>query len=75
MVDDNMLSIAFDERKSVEKTNDLLKIFNSSESINETGKVILSNIPKKLERSSKYLTHPVFNSYHSETEMTRYLKN
>ncbi len=74
MVDDNMLSIAFDERKSVEKTNDLLKIFNSSESINETGKVILSNIPKKLERSSKYLTHPVFNSYHSETEMTRYLK-
>ncbi len=50
MVDDNMLSIAFDERKSVEKTNDLLKIFNSSESINETGKVILSNIPIKLER-------------------------
>jgi len=74
MVDDNKLSMAFDERKTVEKTNDLLKIFNSAESINETGKVILNNIPKNLERSSKFLTHPVFNSYHSETEMLRYLK-
>ena len=74
LVDENMLSVAFDERKNVEKTNELLKIFNSAESINETGKVVLSNIPKNLERSSEYLTHPVFNSYHSETEMTRYLK-
>jgi len=74
MVDDNKLSMAFDERKTVEKTNDLLKIFNSAESINETGKIILNNIPKNLERSSKFLTHQVFNSYHSETEMLRYLK-
>jgi glycine dehydrogenase len=69
-----MISVAFDERKSIEKTNMLLKIFNSAESINETGKVTLSNIPKNLTRTSKYLTHPVFNSYHSETEMLRYLK-
>ncbi len=74
MVGDSMISVAFDERKSIEKTNMLLKIFNSAESINETGKVTLSNIPKNLTRTSKYLTHPVFNSYHSETEMLRYLK-
>ena len=43
LVDDNMLSVAFDERKNVEKTNELLKIFNSAESINETGKVVLNN--------------------------------
>jgi glycine dehydrogenase len=30
--------------------------------------------PAKLARASKYLTHPVFNSYHSETEMLRYMK-
>jgi glycine dehydrogenase len=34
----------------------------------------LSNLPKKLLRTSTYLDHPVFNSYHSETEMLRYLK-
>ena len=36
--------------------------------------VSLPNLPKNLLRSSKYLEHPVFNSYHSETEMLRYLK-
>ncbi len=33
-----------------------------------------SAIPASLMRSSSYLTHPVFNSHHSETEMLRYLK-
>jgi len=32
------------------------------------------NIPPTLVRKSEYLTHPVFNTYHSETEMMRYLK-
>ncbi|NRB39981.1 MAG: aminomethyl-transferring glycine dehydrogenase [Pseudomonadales bacterium] len=31
-------------------------------------------IPETLKRQSSYLEHPVFNSYHSETEMLRYLK-
>ena len=31
-------------------------------------------IPPKLERRSEFLTHPAFNSYHSETEMLRYLR-
>lgn len=30
--------------------------------------------PAELARTSKFLTHPVFNSYHSETEMLRYMK-
>jgi glycine dehydrogenase len=32
-------------------------------------------LPTALERSSGYLTHPKFNSYHTETEMMRYLKS
>ena len=32
-----------------------------------------SEIPIDLQRKSSYLTHPVFNSYHSETEMLRYI--
>ncbi|SDF70552.1 MULTISPECIES: aminomethyl-transferring glycine dehydrogenase [unclassified Duganella] len=31
--------------------------------------------PEALARSSAYLTHPVFNRYHSETEMLRYLRS
>lgn len=33
-----------------------------------------SGIPSSLARSSGYLSHPVFNAHHSETEMLRYLK-
>ena len=33
-----------------------------------------SSIPAELQRHGKILEHPVFNSYHSETEMMRYLK-
>ena len=31
-------------------------------------------IPKNLQRNSAYLTHPVFNSHHSETSMLRYIR-
>ena len=34
----------------------------------------IAGIPAALKRESKFLTHPVFNSYHSETDMLRYLK-
>jgi len=33
----------------------------------------LEHIPQNLRRQSKYLTHPVFNTHHSETEMLRYI--
>ena len=33
-----------------------------------------SSIPGHLQRSSEFLQHPVFNRYHSETEMLRYIK-
>jgi glycine dehydrogenase len=32
-----------------------------------------SALPRELQRTSLYLQHPVFNSYHSETEMLRYI--
>jgi glycine dehydrogenase len=73
-VNSEMLSVAFDERKNVYRANQLLKIFNCSEAIKENLNESLNNLPKNLLRTSEYLTHPVFNSYHSETDMLRYLK-
>jgi glycine dehydrogenase len=39
----------------------------------ETG-AVESVVPAKLERRTAYMTHPVFNRFHSETDMMRYLK-
>jgi len=73
-VNSEMLSVSFDEKKNVYRANQLLKIFNCAESIKENPTENLPNLPKNLIRTSSYLDHKVFNSYHSETEMLRYLK-
>ena len=56
-----MISVAFDEAKKLEDVNTLLEIFGSNKKFNQTTKVELNNIPSQLKRTSKYLTHPVFN--------------
>jgi glycine dehydrogenase len=33
------------------------------------------SIPATLARTTDFMTHPVFNRYHSETEMLRYIKS
>ncbi len=38
-------------------------------------KGIESLIPPELRRTSSYLTHPVFNTHHSETQMLRYIRS
>ena len=73
-VDENTLSVAFDEAKRLDHVNLLLDIFGINSDVKETVDVTLENLPNNLLRTSKYLTHPVFNKYHSETEMMRYLK-
>jgi len=73
-VNNKTLSVAFDEAKRLDHVNLLLKIFGLHKDITKTVDITLDNLPKKLLRTSKYLTHPVFNKYHSETEMMRYLK-
>ena len=73
-VNNEMISVAFDEAKKLEDVNTLLEIFGSNKKYDQEVKVELNNIPSQLKRTSKYLTHPVFNKYQSETEMLRYLK-
>ena len=73
-IDNKMISVAFDEAKKLSDVNILLEIFGIQKKFDQSTKVELTNIPNQLRRSSNYLTHPVFNKYHSETQMLRYLK-
>jgi glycine dehydrogenase len=73
-VNSEMLAVSFDEKKNVSRANQLLKVFNCSETIKEEMTENLTNIPENILRTSKFLQHKVFNSYHSETDMLRYLK-
>ena len=61
------IGISIDETTSQNDINELLQFFECSQGSK-------NNYYLKETRSSKYLTHEVFNSYHSETKMMRYLK-
>jgi len=68
----NYITISIDETTSVDDANQLANVFGASPvDINAS---TLSNIPDFATRTSPYLTHPVFNTHHSESEMMRYLK-
>ena len=51
-----------------------MQIDNDTSVITFDNETALDNIPASLQRTSAFLLHPVFNTYHSETEMMRYLK-
>ncbi|HEX9107803.1 MAG TPA: aminomethyl-transferring glycine dehydrogenase, partial [Longimicrobiales bacterium] len=69
--------VAMNEPASAADIEELLEIFNGDAdpgfSANEALADAPASIPAGLQRKSAYLTHPVFNRYHSETEMMRYL--
>jgi glycine dehydrogenase len=68
------IAISLDETVSKQDLLDLISIFSENQS--EDQFVIRNSqfvIPNSLIRNSPYLTHPVFNSYHSESELLRYI--
>ena len=78
---DGQISISLDEtttRENVQTLFDILLGANHGLDVAVLDKQIIaaghSSIPAALQRESAILTHPVFNSYHSETEMLRYIK-
>ena len=74
LIDDHGISVSFDETTKIEDINNLFKIFGLKDELKSIDKVKINSIENSLKRKTKYLTHQVFNSYHSETEMLRYLK-
>ena len=65
---DGTVGISLDETTTEDHLDELLSVFKAPK-IDETG----NTIPSDLDRKSSYLDHLVFHSYHSETEMLRYL--
>ena len=75
LIENHGLSVSFDETTRIEDINHLFQIFGLQDQIKNLDDVTISSIDDTLKRTSKYLTHQVFNSYQSETEMLRYLKS
>ncbi|OMJ30353.1 Glycine dehydrogenase (decarboxylating), mitochondrial [Smittium culicis] len=80
LVDDGHIGISLDETVTLNDIKDLASIFGADFSsidsilpdLPQTA-AVSHNIPVNLTRQTKILEHPVFNKYHSETEMLRYL--
>ena len=76
------IGISIDETTSKDDINDIITVLAKAagkqpELLQCSGKgccTTFSDIPAELLRTTKYLTHSVFNKYHSETEMMRYMK-
>lgn len=77
IVDEDTVTVAFDETSSIADVDTLFSAFSLGKSVSVSAESLApgvnSTVPKALERESAFLTHPVFNIYHSEHELLRYL--
>lgn len=75
---DEWITVSMDETTTLADLAKLVEVFGGSAKTDVTtvweSAASLSVIPAALKRTSTYLTHPVFNSHHSETKMQRYIK-
>lgn len=77
--DNGFIGITVDETTSQSDILQIVSVF--AEAVGKSGVTVsfdeeteLENLPNALLRSSAFLTHPVFNTHHSETEMMRYIR-
>ncbi|MCK5840107.1 MAG: aminomethyl-transferring glycine dehydrogenase, partial [Bacteroidales bacterium] len=80
-INDREIGISIDETTELADINLILSIFARANSIDFTDFIChyeeckkIKTIPANLKRTSSFLSHPVFNTYHSETDMMRYIK-
>ncbi|XP_057480653.1 glycine dehydrogenase (decarboxylating), mitochondrial-like [Actinidia eriantha] len=77
VVDQNTITVSFDETTTLEDVDKLFKVFACGKPVTFTAASVAPEvqnmIPPGLVRQSPYLTHPIFNSYHTEHELLRYI--
>lgn len=78
MTQEGYIGISLDETTSPKDVLDIVAVFNQADNtaagITVANEATYEHIPASLHRNSPYLTHPVFNTHHSETQMMRYMK-
>jgi len=77
-INDNEFSISLNEATEIEDVNKIIDIFSSvteKEIDFNISKINFNSIPQELNRKSSFLDEKVFNLYHSETSMMRYIKS
>lgn len=77
LLDEATLSISLDETTTPQDLEQILKVFATGDplpfAVPDLVQLSPSEVSLPFERTTPFLTHPVFNSYHSETELLRYL--
>jgi len=79
-IDNNTVSISLNETTDKDSLQRLYGVFtsysnNSKKNKEDKNQVSLIRIPKSMRRENSFMTHPIFNSYHSETSLMRYIKS
>ncbi|WP_444924310.1 aminomethyl-transferring glycine dehydrogenase [Microbulbifer sp. DLAB2-AF] len=81
-IGEDALGVSLSETATLQDVSDLINAFIGTENsidLHTLDSEIASKgslgVPAALARDTEFLTHPVFNTYHSETEMLRYLKS
>jgi glycine dehydrogenase len=71
------VGLSLDETSTLQEVEQILRIFNHGKELPFSLEQFQASLVTELEdgfcRASDYLTHPVFNSYHSEHELLRYM--
>ena len=76
-IDEATVSIAFNETTSIEDVAKIVSIFAAAKETQApeiTELTVTNHFPEELNRTSSFLQHDVFNKYHSESAMMRYIK-
>jgi glycine dehydrogenase len=71
---DNHIGISLDETTTLQDVENIISVFSGNTASFKKETVNDINWPASLVRISHVLSHPVFNSHHSEHEMLRYIK-
>jgi glycine dehydrogenase len=74
LIDSDLVGIACDEATTEHHLRSVLAAFGIATDAADGAGSLPAALPAALSRTSDYLSHPVFNSHHSETSMLRYLR-